>query len=326
MDDFGIINYGIFFAIVIIAIAIDLGIHKESRAVSIRVAVFWSIFWILVSLAFGVYIFLAFGADSASRYLTGYILEKSLAVDNLFVFIAIFSSFSIADKYQHKILYYGILGAIIFRIILISAGTAILQLGEWVMIVFAVIIIYSAYKLYKETTRPSEEIEDYTNHWAVVWVKKLLPVYPRLAGNKFFVRKEDLPEGVVLEKDARFYVTPLFLALICIEVADIMFAFDSIPAVIAVTQNFFLILTSNIFAILGLRSLYFVLSYAKKLLCHLDKAIILLLVYIGIKIMLNATHIIHIGATVSLIITFVILTGGVVASFIYPCRVNNDSK
>jgi len=303
------LSAAIFIAVVIIFLIIDLKSHSDDKPISLKNAATWSAIWVIVSLMFAGYVAYIWGIEKMSLFLAGYFLEKSLAVDNLFVFMAIFASFSIADKYQHRVLYYGILGALILRFIFIAAGTSLLWLGDWVLGLFGLFVLWTAWKMWQNTRRGEEEITDYTNHWSVRYTKRILPVYPKLEGHNFLTKA-----------GGSLAVTPLFLCLVCIEMSDVMFAFDSVPAVIAVTQVPFLVYTSNIFAILGLRSLYFLLSAAKRRLIHLEKAVIGILAYIGVKMLLAVFGIIHISAIVSL---FVVLGGlliGVLTSLIFPAE------
>ncbi|NNL77927.1 MAG: TerC/Alx family metal homeostasis membrane protein [Desulfobacterales bacterium] len=297
----------IFIGVIILFLVIDLKSHAEDKTISLTNAAIWSAIWIVVSLIFAGYVAYRWDTEKMYLFLAGYFLEKSLAVDNLFVFMAIFSSFSVADKYQHRVLYYGILGALILRFIFIAAGTSLLWLGDWVLGVFGLFVLWTAWKMWQAMRQGGEEITDYTNHWSVRYTRRVMPIYPKLVGHNFFTR-----EGGSLA------VTPLFLCLVCIEVADVMFAFDSVPAIIAVTQIPFLVYTSNIFAILGLRSLYFLLAASKRVLVHLEKAVIGILAYIGIKMLLAVFGVIHIPANVSLAVVLGGLVVGVVASLVFP--------
>ena len=301
------LSAAIFIAVVILFLIIDLKSHTEDKPISLRNATIWSAIWIAVSLVFAGYIYYTRGSEQMSLFLAGYFLEKSLAVDNLFVFMAIFASFSVDDKFQHRVLYYGILGALVLRFVFIAAGTSLLFLGEWVLGLFGAFVLWTAWKMWQTMRQGEEDITDYTNHWSVRYTKRVVPIYPRLVGHNFFTKA-----------GGSLAVTPLFLCLVCIEVADVMFAFDSVPAIIAVTQIPFLVYTSNIFAILGLRSLYFLLSAAKRLLIHLEKAVIGILAYIGIKMLLSVFGIIHIPAMVSLFVVLGGLAIGVLASLVFP--------
>jgi tellurite resistance protein TerC len=247
-----------FLAAIAVFLFIDLHAHKRDEAISAKNALLWSAFWIALSLCFAGYIAFAHGTGDASLYLAGYLLEKSLSVDNLFVMMAIFSSFAIKDEFQHRVLYYGILGAVVLRMVFIAAGSSMLVLfGSFALAGFGLFVLWSAWKMWQQMGKDEEEIEDYTNHWAVSWTRKFFPVHTRMDGHNFFVKVQD---GGRLARKA----TPLFLCMVVVEISDIMFAFDSVPAVIAITQDPFLVYTSNIFAILGLRSLYFLLAAAKR--------------------------------------------------------------
>jgi tellurite resistance protein TerC len=257
--------------------------------------------------------------------LAGYVLEQSLSVDNLFVFIAIFASFALRDAYQHRILYYGILGAIVLRFAFIGLGTSLLFAGELseamhmtVYGTFGAVVLWSGYQMYRALDDADGEREDYTDHWSVRLTRRFLPVHPLLDGQRFFTRN-----------DGKWKVTPLFLCLVTVEASDLAFAFDSVPAVIAVTREPFLIYTSNVFAILGLRSLYFLLSAARRYLCHLEKAVIGILAFIGGKLIAEAfrsplEHLlgvpVEISAGASLVVVVGLLALGVVGSFIFPRR------
>lgn len=295
-----------FVIIVFGALWIDLYAHKKDEPVSLKNATIWSIVWVLVSVGFAGYIWQNHGVEKASLFLSGYLLEKSLSVDNLFVFMAIFASFSVKDEYQHRILYFGILGALVLRFIFVAAGTSLLLFGEWVLLVFGALVLWSAWQMYKSGGDDGDEIEDYTDHWSVRIAKKFFRVHPYRDGHNFFTTQ-----------NLKLHVTPLFLCLVAVEISDVMFAFDSVPAVIAITQEPFLVYTSNIFAILGLRSMYFLLAAAKRYLCHLEKAVIGILVFIGAK-MITGFFGFHISANISLVIVMLSLTVGVVASIVYP--------
>lgn len=329
LGGYSLIEIAGFFVLVVISLFVDLHAHSKDKPVTVKSAGLWTLFWIAVALAFGGYIWFKHGQNDASMFLTGYVLEKSLSVDNLFVMMAIFANFAIKDKFQHRVLYFGILGAIIFRLIFILAGTAFVHLLGWIAsIIFAAFIIWSAWKMWESMNSGEEDIEDYSNHWSVKFTKKFLPVHNKLEGHDFFKRI-----------DGRLFATPLLMCLIVIEVADIMFAFDSVPAVIAVTQNLFLVYTSNIFAILGLRSMYFMLAAAKNMLCHLEKAVVAILAFIGIKMLIQGLAEMHAkgivsfdasflqpSPTLSLFIVLGLLVAGIAASVIWPEKSGDDSS
>lgn len=321
-----------FVALVVVFIGIDLFSHKEDKPVKIKDAIVWSIIWVAVSLMFAVYIHIKYGAEMASLFLTGYALEKVLSVDNLMVFVAIFSAFAVPDGYRHRILFYGVIGAIIFRGIFVALGTAIYAIGPWVEFVFAAIIVWTAIQMLK-SGNDDGEIEDYSNHWSVRFTRKLFPVWPKIVGHNFFISGKKVDElladpenkDVTVPRGKWMYATPLLLCLVTIELADVMFAFDSVPAVIAVTKEPLLVYSAMIFAILGLRQLYFVLEALQKYLVHLAKAIIVLLFFIAAKLTLAAAVKLEwvpaewkIAPNTSLMIVLGVLAIGIAASFIFP--------
>lgn len=326
ISSFNVLEVLGFVTIVALALGIDLKSHKEDKPITTKNALLWSCVWVAVSLAFAGYIGLTHGSEDASMFLSGYFLEKSLSVDNLFVFMAIFASFGISDKYQHRILYYGIFGAIVLRIIFVGFGAALAALSHWVLVGFGLIVLYSAYAMWKG--KEDKEV-DYSKHAVIQyttkfftfeWTKYLVGkknaakisdkfkfgVHPAIDNHDFFTKKN----GV-------WMMTPLFLCLVVVELSDVIFAVDSVPAVIAITQDQFLVITSNIFAILGLRSLYFLLADAKQCLCHLEKAVIAILGFIGIKMIATVAGF-HISPNISLGIVLGTLTLGVAASFLFP--------
>lgn len=330
----------IFFLLVLFFVWLDLRLHRGGRDITIANAIGWSVFWVVLALGFYGYLRVRYGVEYASLFLAGYVLEKSLSVDNLMVFMAIFASFGIKNALQHRILYFGILGAIVFRMIFIGLGTGVFALSTWVEFVFAAIVAWTGYKMLTEISE--EEIEDYSDHWSVRLTRKVLPIYPRLDQNHFLVSHVRYQEhmrqdaSLTVARKAAFYATPMLLCLVCIEVSDIIFSFDSVPAVIAVTREPLLVYTSVIFAILGLRSLYFVLVVAAKYLCHLEKAVAVLLFFIAGKLALQASNHLfdwpgfHIDPNTSLVIILSVLALGVVASLAFPekelAKVEEDSS
>lgn len=322
MIEYSFSNVFFFAIIVVLCLAIDLFAHKQDKPVSIKSAVLWTIFWIVISLLFAFYVYETHGVADASAYLSGYILEKTLSVDNLFVLMAIFTSFGIPDKFQHRVLFYGILGALILRLLFVGLGTAFINyFGDAALTIFGIFIVWSAFKMMqaaglgaliyslirKETlpVRKQKEETDFKKHWSIRFFRYFFPVTPKMEGHKFFIKGA---------------ATPLFLCLITVEFADIMFAFDSVPAVIAITEKPFLVYTSNIFAILGMRSMYFCLAAAKNALVHLEKAVIGILLYIGLKMLAEVFFDTHISATTSLWVVLSFLGMGVVASLIFPAK------
>nr|WP_221189800.1 TerC/Alx family metal homeostasis membrane protein [Azomonas macrocytogenes] len=320
----------VFVAIALGALLLDMVTHRGNKPVSLTKASIWSIFWIAISLAFAGFLYVQHGPQAASLFVTGYALEKVLSVDNLFVFMAIFAWFKVPDGLRHRILYWGIIGAIVFRGIFVAIGTGLLAFGPWVEIVFALIVAWTAVMMLKNSGDDDEE-EDYSKHLAYRFAQKLFSVWPKLHGNKFFVTRKVLEvevqktenQGMTLAAKGTLFATPLFLCLVVVEVSDILFAFDSVPAVIAVSREPLIVYSAMLFAILGLRTMYFVLEALKRYLVHLEKAVIALLFFIAIKLGLSATdHMFHHGYSIdpntSLIIVMVVLAIGILASVIFP--------
>lgn len=326
----------IFFSVILLSVYMDLAAHRNSTEITVRDAATWSIFWIALALAFYGYLWQRFSKEWADLYLAGYVLEKSLSVDNLMVFMAIFASFKISGPLQHRILYWGILGAIVFRAIFVMIGTGLFLASPWIGFIFAAFVAYSGFMMLKGGGDDNgDDEEDYTNHWSVRWTGRLMPIYTRLHLDRFFVKHAEIErEGSVAltTRKGVLYATPAFLCLMAIETSDIAFAFDSVPAVIAVTQEPLLVYAAMIFAILGLRSLYFVLAALTRYLVHLEKAVIALLFFIAGKMTLQSwNHAIgdtgwHISPNQSLTIIMLVLLTGVVASLVFPEKEDPDSK
>jgi len=320
----------IFLAVVGLSVYLDLFAHRKSTEITLSDSVRWSMFWVALALLFYGYLWVRFSKEWADLYLAGYALEKSLSIDNLMVFMAIFASFGIKGVLQHRILYYGILGALVFRAIFVLIGTSLFLASPWVGFLFAAFVIWSGIKMLQAGGGDDNELEDFSNHWSVRLTGKMMPVYTRLHLDRFFVRHHELLEAngdktaSQVTRIGTTYVTPAFLCLMAIETSDIAFAFDSVPAVIAVTQEPLLVYAAMIFAILGLRSLYFVLAALTRYLVHLEKAVIGLLFFIGAKMTLQSwNHTmgdtgIHISPSMSLSIVLGMLALGVVASFVFP--------
>lgn len=304
----------IFLVLILFFLWVDLHSHKADKPVSAKNAIMWTSIWVSLALIFALYIGYSFGADKAHLFLAGYLLEESLAIDNLFVIMAIFTSFSIKEHLQHRVLYYGILGALIMRLIFVAAGTSLVQMfGPYALAAFGLFVLWTAWKMWQHMRAEHEEIVDYSQHWSVRWTSKFVPVHSHLNGHDFFIKCQENGKHI-------WKATPLFLCLVVVEISDVMFAFDSIPAIIAITQEPFLVYTSNIFAILGLRSLYFLLVAAKRYLCHLEKAVIAILAFIGIKMLLAVGGFAHLPPLVSLTIVGGLIVLGILASVIMPVK------
>ncbi|CDH00838.1 TerC/Alx family metal homeostasis membrane protein [Xenorhabdus bovienii] len=321
------------------ALFIDLFMHRHDKPISLRSAALWSVFWIAIAFVFAGFLFVHHGAETASLFVTGYALEKVLSVDNLFVIMAIFSWFAVPDRYRHRVLYWGIIGAIVFRGIFVAIGTSLLMLGPWVEMVFAIIVGWTAVMMLKSGD-DSDGIEDYSQHLAYRLVKRFFPIWPKLRGHAFMLNQKEVnaelakPENADVKVGrtgkAALYATPLMLCLAVVELSDVMFAFDSVPAVIAVSREPLIVYSAMMFAILGLRTLYFVLEALKKYLVHLEKAVIVLLFFIAIKLGLNASeHMFHhgysISATTSLFVVIGVLTVGIIVSLLFPQKEENES-
>jgi len=364
------IAYALFIALVIVFLALDLGVfHKEAHEVSMKEATAWSVVWVTLGLLFSVVVYYAYenhwlglgvstrmynpllatdpsaplivygevlGSTAALHYLTGYVVEKSLAMDNIFVIAMIFGFFAIPGKYQHRVLFWGIVGALLMRGAMIGIGGELIMKYQWILIIFGAFLILTALKmvLIKSESDPSKNP-------VVKLVKKIYDVRPFYDGQKFFTRRTLVPtystdpvSGKQVQDPAPpgslgvRAMTPLFLALIMVEITDLVFAVDSIPAIFAITPDPFIVFTSNIFAILGLRALYFCLAALIQKFRYLKPALVLILIFVGIKLLLlsvppyldeigmTAQKSIKIDPLVSLVVVIMLLGGAVVLSII----------
>lgn len=283
--------WGGFLLFVLLLLALDLGVfHRHAHAVSLREAGIWSVVWVALSAVFagGVYHF--FGSQMALEFVTGYVIEKALSVDNIFVFVVIFGYFSIPKMYQHRVLFWGILGALMMRGVFIILGGALLQRFHWIIYVFGVALLVTGVKLFLQKNQSF----DPSRNPVLKLFKRFFPTVDGLSGNHFFVRQ-----------DNRWCATPLFVALLAVEVTDLIFAVDSIPAIFAITQDPFIVFTSNIFAILGLRSLYFLLAGVVDKFIYLKPGLAMVLVFVGFKMVVAGVF--KVPTLVSLgVITFLI--------------------
>jgi len=296
-----------FLALVIFLLALDLGVlHKNNTEIGIRESFFLSAFYMSLGLAFGGWVWWQSGQQAGLEYLTGFVVEKSLAMDNIFVIAMIFGYFAIPRAYQHRVLLWGILGVIVLRGIMIAAGASIVENYHWVLYIFAAFLVITGIKM----LLTADQEYDVSSNPVLGFLRQHLPVTEKLEGHRFFVRREDLMTGRM-----KTYVTPLFLALIMVELADLIFAVDSIPAVFAITTDPFIVYTSNIFAILGLRALYFALSALIHRFAYLKYALSLVLIFIGSKIFLaDMLGLAKIPPAVSLGVTLGILGAGILGS------------
>lgn len=294
--------WGGFLGFVLVMLAIDLGVfHRESHAVSLREAATWSVVWVALALGFSGLVYTWYGSERALEFTAGYLIEKALAVDNIFVFVVIFSTFAIPPRYQHRVLFWGVLGALVMRAGFIVAGGAMLARFHWTMYVFGAVLALTGIKLLLQRDTPMRPDQNPV----VRWFQKIMPVTPELHGERFTVRKA-----------GRLFATPLLLALVAVEVTDLIFAVDSIPAIFAVTNDPFIVFTSNIFAILGLRSMYFLLADIIDRFVYLKVGLSLVLIFVGAKMLLTDVYKLPIAWSLGVIV--VILAGSVVASLWRP--------
>ncbi|MEU7596882.1 TerC family protein [Streptomyces sp. NPDC039022] len=298
-----------FVVTVIVSLAVDLLAHREAHVIGFREAAAWSGVWVGLAVVFGAVVFLVLGAAPGVEYTTAWLLEKSLSVDNLFVFALIFAYFRVPRAYQHRVLFFGVMGALVFRGVFLAAGVAVVSRFTAVLFAFAAILFYSTYKILKG----EEESFDPGRSVAVRLLRKVVPVRDEYAGMKFFVKEA-----------GKRIATPLLAVVAAIEAADLVFAVDSVPAVLAVSDDAFIVYTSNAFAILGLRALYFLLAGLLDRFRYLSKGLALILAFIGVKLVLQASHklfspsIPEIPSSVSLVVIVVVLAVAVVLSVRLP--------
>ena len=293
---------------VLVMLALDLGVfHRKAHEVKFREAITWSAIWIMLALIFNAGIWYYFGEVKAIEFLTGYIVEKSLSVDNIFVFVLIFSSFQVPAIYQHRVLFWGVLGALIMRIIFILAGVTLITKFHWIIYVFGVFLILTGIKIARDKGTKINIV----NSPFLKFIRKFIPITSEYFQSKFLVRL-----------DNKWHATPLLLVLILVETTDLIFAVDSIPAILAITSDPFIVYTSNVFAILGLRSLYFALAGSLKYFTYLHYGLALILVFVGIKMLISDFY--KLNPFLSLGIIGVILAGSIAASFIWPVKAKND--
>jgi len=292
------IGFGV---IIVTLLLIDLAVfHRKAQVESIRAATVWTLAWISLALAFGTGLYVLRGTEPALEFLTGYLIEKSLSVDNIFVFTLIFASLRTPAIYQRVVLFWGILGALIFRAVLIVLGASLLERFEWILYVFGAFLVFTGLRLARE-----EKIEVHLERsLALRMIRRVVPITSEYVDGRFFVRRA----GALV-------ATPLFLVLVLIETSDLIFAVDSIPAIFAITQNAFIVYSSNVFAILGLRSLYFVLAGAVGKLAYLNEGLAAILVFVGIKMLVSGFF--TIPTLVALGVIVIILMVTVVLSLSY---------
>ena len=295
----------VFIGIVVTLLAFDLGVlHKEDREIGVRESLLLSSGYISVALIFGAWVWWYLGSQSGMEYLTGFLIEKSLSMDNVFVIALIFTYFAIPRQYQHRVLFWGILGVIVLRAIMIGLGATLVSQFSWILYIFGVFLVFTGIKMWII----ADHVPDIANNPLLKFLRKRMRVTPAVEGNAFFVHKPDPVTGKTVR-----WATPLFLALILVEFVDLVFAVDSVPAIFAITTDPFIVYTSNIFAILGLRALYFALAAMIHRFKYLKYALALVLVFIGTKIFLVGI-IGKIPPSISLSVTVALIAGGVIVS------------
>lgn len=304
----------IFIACILVFLALDLGVfNKENHVIKTKEASIWTAIWVTIALSFSAVVYWLFSAgmvdnptgltpnNAVLKYVTGYLIELSLSVDNVFVIAVIFASFKIPPIYQHRVLFWGILGAIVFRAIMIFFGVALITRFEWIIYVFGVFLLYTAFKMLKGE---EEEFEP-KKSFVFKQLKKIYPITGSIQGDDFFVKRMGIKAA-----------TPLFVALIVIELTDILFALDSIPAILAITADPFIVFSSNILAIMGLRSMYFLISRMLEKFRYINYSLVVILAFVGLKMLFS--HFIHLPEWVSLTVISLALIGGVIASLAIP--------
>lgn len=282
-------------------LALDLGLfHRESKEITVKDALLWTLFYVVISFAFSVLVYYVFGQEKAFEFITGYLIEKSLSVDNIFVMILIFSYFQVALAYQHKVLFWGILGALVMRGAFIFAGVELIHRFHWIIYIFGVFLIYTGIKIVT-----SGEIKvDPSKNPIIKLSKRFFSITDQYVEDRFFVKV-----------DGRTWATPLFLVLLLIESTDLIFAVDSIPAILAISDEAFIVYTSNVFAILGLRSLYFALAGIEKYFKYLKYGVSAILVFVGVKMSIVDFYKIPVYFSLIFILMALVLSSG--ASFLF---------
>ncbi len=294
--------FWIFNLVITLLLLLDLFVfHRKAHVIHVKEAIWLSAFWIAVALAFNVYVYYLRGTEDALKFLTGYLVEKSLSVDNLFVFVLIFSYCHIPPHLLHTVLFWGVLGAIVMRAIFILCGIALINMFHWIIYLFGIFLIYTGIKLALEKDKKIEP----ENNPLIKLFQKFVPVTHEFHGDHFFIKQA-----------GRYVATPLFIALLAVEITDVIFAVDSIPAIIGITNDPFIVYTSNILAILGLRSLYFALAHIITRFHYLNYGLAAILIFIGVKMLLAGYF--HIPIGISLGVIAAILAISVIASLLDP--------
>lgn len=294
------ILWGAFSLFVLGMLALDLGVfHRKSHAISVKEALTWTLVWIVLAMLFNFFVYHYFDREKALEFFTAYLVEKSLSIDNIFVMIMIFSYFSVPDSYQHKVLFWGILGALVMRVIFIFAGIELIHKFHWLIYAFGAFLVFTGIRMVYGEDKPI----DPSGNPLVKLVRRIFPVTESFEGDQFFIRR-----------DRKIWATPLFIVVVLIEATDVIFAVDSIPAIISISDDAFIVYTSNVFAILGLRSLYFALAGIGKYFTYLKYGLAAILVFVGAKMCISDFY--KIPVEISLIVIAFLLAISMIASVI----------
>lgn len=304
----------IFISFIILALILDLGVfNRNPHEIKTKEATIWTSVWVFCAIAFSGIIYLAFEHqwvnnptgltpyNAVVKYITGYLIELSLSVDNIFVIALIFSSFAIPKKYQHEVLFYGVLGAVVFRAIMIVFGVALINKFSWIVYVFGIFLIFTALRMLFQRSEDSDPHDSKIYRW----INKIYPVTHEVNDDKFFIRKDGVR-----------YITPLFVALIIIEFTDLFFAIDSIPAILSITADPFIVFSSNILAVMGLRSMFFLISGMLDKFRYINYSLVVVLAFVGVKMLLS--HHVDMPEWLSLGIIVLALAAGILASLYLP--------
>ncbi len=307
--------WAIFGASILIMLALDLGIfHRKSHEISIKEALIWSLIWIVIAAAFNVLVYLWMGTEAAIEFTAGYLVERMLSFDNLFVFLLVFSYFKVPSLYQYKVLFWGILAALVMRGAFIVAGIELIDNFHWIIYLFGAFLLVTGLKMF---VRKDEDEIDVGGNPVLKLCRRFLPTTDNYSDGNFFIRTA-----------GKFFATPLFIVLLVVETTDIIFAFDSVPAILGITLKPFVVYTSNIFAILGLRSLYFALAGCMTMFHYLGHGVTLILIFIGTKMLLSGFY--EIDAGIALGVIVLILAGSIGLSILLPngrsCKVKSGSN
>lgn len=288
---------------VVLMLGLDLVLHRRAPVMGMRQAFTWTAFWVLLAAGFALLVYIWHGHTASLQFITGYVVEESLSVDNLFVFLVLFRYFQVPREYHHKVLLWGVLGALVLRLIFILVGVSLLKRFEFFIYIFGAILVYGGIGLLRE----KEPDIDPQNNLVLRLFRKVFPVTPTFEGRNFFVKRE-----------GRWLATPLFLTLLVVETTDLIFAVDSIPAVLAITRDAFIVYTSNVFAILGLRSLYFALEHFFSMFRFLNYGLAVVLMFVGVKMLISHYYEFPLGITLGVVIGVIAIS--VVCSLIWPER------